>query len=72
MTMRRTIVFRFIAGTCIVAPAFAQTPYDGLWNATILTVSEVASRPFGIRSQLLTERFRVRRMFQAASDVKVL
>ena len=37
MTMRRTIVFGFIAGTCIVAPAFAQTPYDGVWNVTILT-----------------------------------
>jgi hypothetical protein len=37
VTMRRTIVFGFIAGTCIVAPAFAQTPYDGLWDVTILT-----------------------------------
>jgi hypothetical protein len=33
---RRTIVFGFIAVTCIV-PAFAQTSYDGLWNVTILT-----------------------------------
>jgi hypothetical protein len=24
----------FITATCIVAPAFAQTPYDGLWNVT--------------------------------------
>src|ERR1700681_2178775 len=37
MTMRGTIVFGFMAATCVVAPAFAQTPYDGLWNVTILT-----------------------------------
>jgi hypothetical protein len=37
MAMQRTIAFSFIAATCTVAPAFAQTPYDGLWNVTILT-----------------------------------
>jgi hypothetical protein len=37
MTMRGTIAFGFMAATCVVAPAFAQTPYDGLWNVTILT-----------------------------------
>jgi hypothetical protein len=37
MKMRRTIGFGFIAVTCMVAPAFAQTSYDGLWNVTILT-----------------------------------
>jgi hypothetical protein len=37
MTMRGTIVSGFIAATCVVAPAFAQMPYDGLWNVTILT-----------------------------------
>ena len=35
--MRGTTVFGFIAATCVVAAAFAQTPYDGLWNVTILT-----------------------------------
>ena len=37
MTLRRTVVFGFIAAASIAAPAFAQTPYDGLWNVTILT-----------------------------------
>jgi hypothetical protein len=37
MTMRGTIALGFMAVTCVVAPAFAQTPYDGLWNVTILT-----------------------------------
>jgi hypothetical protein len=37
MTKRRTIVFGFMAVICIVAPAFAQMPYDGLWNVTVLT-----------------------------------
>jgi hypothetical protein len=37
MTMRGTIALGFMAATCVVAPAFAQTPYDGLWNVTILT-----------------------------------
>ena len=37
MMMRGTIVSGFIAATCVVAPAFAQMPYDGLWNVTILT-----------------------------------
>ncbi|HKH03227.1 MAG TPA: hypothetical protein VKB08_21265 [Bradyrhizobium sp.] len=35
--MRAAIVFGAVALTCIVAPAFAQTPYDGLWNVTVLT-----------------------------------
>src|ERR1700759_2691352 len=34
---RRAIAFGLIAATCTVAPAFAQSPYDGLWNVTILT-----------------------------------
>jgi hypothetical protein len=37
MTMRHTIVFGFIAATCIVGSASAQTSYDGLWNVTVLT-----------------------------------
>src|ERR1700694_4071202 len=37
MTVRSTVVFGFIAAASIAAPAFAQTPYDGLWNVTILT-----------------------------------
>ena len=41
MTIRHVITLvialGFIAATCIVAPASAQTPYDGLWNVTILT-----------------------------------
>src|SRR4051794_38941490 len=39
MSMRETIVFGTIAATCLIGPAFAQTPYDGLWNVTILTKS---------------------------------
>jgi hypothetical protein len=37
MTIGRIIALGFIAVTCIAAPAFAQTPYDGLWNVTVLT-----------------------------------
>ena len=37
MTMRRTIVVGFAGATCMAAPAFAETPFDGLWNVTILT-----------------------------------
>jgi hypothetical protein len=37
MTMRCTIVLGIIAAAAIAAPALAQTPYDGLWNVTILT-----------------------------------
>ena len=37
MTIRHIIALGFIAVTSIAAPAFAQTPYDGLWNVTILT-----------------------------------
>ena len=35
--MRCTIVLGIIAAAAIAAPALAQTPYDGLWNVTILT-----------------------------------
>lgn len=35
--MRYIVALGFIAMTFTVAPAFAQTPYDGLWNVTILT-----------------------------------
>jgi hypothetical protein len=37
MTARRIIAFGLIALASTVAPAFAQQPYDGLWNVTILT-----------------------------------
>ena len=37
MTIHRIIFLGFLAATCLTAPAFAQTPYDGLWNVTILT-----------------------------------
>jgi hypothetical protein len=37
MTRRHSIALGLTAVTCIVAPAFAQSPYDGLWNVTILT-----------------------------------
>jgi hypothetical protein len=37
MTMQRIIVLGFVIATCLIAPAYAQTPYDGLWNVTILT-----------------------------------
>ena len=35
----RTIFVRsFVAAVCVAAaPAFAQSPYDGLWNVTIVT-----------------------------------
>jgi hypothetical protein len=35
--MRRIIALGFIAAASAVAPASAQTPYDGLWNVTVLT-----------------------------------
>src|SRR5258707_5621751 len=37
MTIWHLTALGFIAATCIVAPASAQTPYDGLWNVTIPT-----------------------------------
>lgn len=37
MSMRRIIVVGALAATCMIAPAFAQTPYDGLWSVTVLT-----------------------------------
>ena len=37
MTIRRMIAFGLIAAASAVAPAYAQQPYDGLWNVTILT-----------------------------------
>jgi len=37
MTTRRIIAFGLIAAASTAAPAFAETPYDGLWNVTILT-----------------------------------
>lgn len=37
MTTRCIIAFGLIAAAFSVAPASAQTPYDGLWNVTILT-----------------------------------
>jgi hypothetical protein len=46
LTMRhnriRTIFCSLVltaAGTLMVAPAMAQTPYDGLWNVTVVTKS---------------------------------
>jgi hypothetical protein len=39
MPMRARTVFGAIAAACLIAPAFAQTPYDGLWNVTVLTKS---------------------------------
>jgi hypothetical protein len=37
MTTLRAIAFGFVAAACVTAPALAQTPYDGLWNVTVLT-----------------------------------
>ena len=37
MTTRRKIAFGLIAAASMAAPAYAQQPYDGLWNVTILT-----------------------------------
>jgi hypothetical protein len=37
VTIRRIIAFGFIAAASALAPAHAQTSYDGLWNVTILT-----------------------------------
>ena len=37
MTIWHITALGLIAATCMIAPASAQTPYDGLWNVTILT-----------------------------------
>jgi hypothetical protein len=37
MTTRRIIAFGLITAASTVSPAYAQQPYDGLWNVTILT-----------------------------------
>jgi hypothetical protein len=37
MTTRRIIAIGLVAAASTVAAASAQTPYDGLWNVTILT-----------------------------------
>ena len=37
MTILRAIAFSFVAAAYATAPALAQTPYDGLWNVTVLT-----------------------------------
>jgi hypothetical protein len=37
MTTLRAIAFGFVAAACVTTPALAQTPYDGLWNVTVLT-----------------------------------
>jgi len=37
MRMRKAVVFSFVAAALVVEPAFAQTPYDGVWNVTVLT-----------------------------------
>jgi hypothetical protein len=37
MTLLRATAFGFVAAACVTAPAIAQTPYDGLWNVTVLT-----------------------------------
>lgn len=37
MKIRTALAFGCVAATLVVEPAFAQTPYDGLWNVTIQT-----------------------------------
>jgi hypothetical protein len=37
MTTGRIMAFGLITAASTVAPAYAQQPYDGLWNVTILT-----------------------------------
>ena len=37
MTTRRIIAFSLITAVFTIAPAYAQQPYDGLWNVTVLT-----------------------------------
>ena len=37
MTILRAIAFGFVAAACVTGPALAETPYDGLWNVTVLT-----------------------------------
>ena len=37
MNKSGAIVFSFVAAALVTGPASAQTPYDGLWNVTILT-----------------------------------
>src|SRR3954454_25145791 len=37
MSLRRVIVLGALAAACMIKPALAQTPYDGLWSVTVLT-----------------------------------
>jgi hypothetical protein len=37
MKTHQVAAFSFLAVALVAEPAFAQTPYDGLWNVTILT-----------------------------------
>ena len=37
MNMRKALAFSFAAAALVAEPALAQTPYDGIWNVTILT-----------------------------------
>jgi hypothetical protein len=37
MKMRKAVVFSLVAAALVAEPAFAQTPYDGVWNVTIQT-----------------------------------
>jgi hypothetical protein len=34
-----SVFFAFVASGMVVAPALAQSPYDGVWNVTIVTKS---------------------------------
>jgi hypothetical protein len=35
--LRKAFALSFVAAALVAGPAFAQTPYDGLWNVTIQT-----------------------------------
>jgi hypothetical protein len=37
MKIRKAVAFSFVAATLVAEPAFAQTPYDGLWDVTVQT-----------------------------------
>jgi hypothetical protein len=60
----RVLVMVVLIYALSAAHVMAQTPYDGIWNVTILTKAVAASQPRATHS---TGGFRVHRMPQASS-----
>jgi hypothetical protein len=63
----RVLVMVVLIYALSAAHVMAQTPYDGIWNVTILTKAVAASQPRATHSQWKTGEFRVHRMPQASS-----